>query len=96
MRLLALRQEMDETNQRLIELLARRVEIAREISRIKRGEHLPVEDQEREEAQRREVDHYAERYGLDSGVVEQIFSLIVAYCKREMERSDARFTPLQK
>lgn len=44
-----LRKEIDDIDRKIIELLAKRFSIAKEIAKLKKDQNLPIQDKEREE-----------------------------------------------
>jgi monofunctional chorismate mutase len=67
-----LRKEIDKIDDEIIDLLKRRLEIARKIGKIKKERHLPVLDKERE----KEV---LER----AGMFQDVFKGIIGLSKKE-------------
>ncbi|MDI6710187.1 MAG: prephenate dehydratase [Bacillota bacterium] len=72
----ALRESIDALDGRLVELLARRTALAREIGRLKRG---PVRDPRREREVIARVRRLAAGYGLDPETAEGVFRLILTH-----------------
>jgi chorismate mutase len=85
MKLEDLRKMIDETNDQIIALFSKRLEIAKEIAKIKKENKLPVYDPEREEKQRALLRILAQKHGLSAAVVEEIFQLFVEYSKLMMK-----------
>lgn len=81
----ALRKEIDAIDTQLVALIARRLEIAREIARIKKREKLPILDAKREDAIKLEIRKMAKDRGISASVMEEIIQLILDYSKLEME-----------
>ncbi|MFN0064986.1 MAG: chorismate mutase [Chlamydiales bacterium] len=84
MELAELRKEIDTVNRKILQLLCKLVEIVKKNSLLKSEQALCLEDLMREESQYVEWKRLAEGYRLDPQVIEQMFSLTIAYCKTEM------------
>lgn len=48
-RIVDLRKEIDEIDRKMVSLLLRRIDLAKQVGRLKKKHHLAVEDQQREE-----------------------------------------------
>ena len=75
-----LRDEIDGLNVQIVELLARRVEVARRIGEAKRERNLPIVDRTREGKVYERVRELAMERGLDPEGVEKVFREIVDLC----------------
>ena len=75
-----LRDEIDGLNVQIVELLARRVEVARRIGEAKRERNLPLVDRTREGKVYERVRELAMERGLDPEGVEKVFREIVDLC----------------
>ncbi|HMU33421.1 MAG TPA: prephenate dehydratase domain-containing protein [Pyrinomonadaceae bacterium] len=75
------RRQIDDVDSAIVGLLAKRVEIAREISRLKQSSGMPILDREREI---RIFDRVRSLSGgvVDSGVVDQIYEAILSESRR--------------
>ncbi len=80
-----LRKKMDEINDEIVALFSKRLEIAKEIAKVKKENKLPLYDPEREEKQRAILRQLAQKHGLSAAVVEEIFQLFVEYSKLMMK-----------
>ena len=80
-----LRDQIDAVDRQIVALLGKRLEIAREIARVKKREKLPILDAKREALIREELRSLAKEQGLSAPVVEEIFQLILDYSRLEME-----------
>lgn len=78
-----LRKMIDLTNQEIILLLSKRMTIAKEIAKIKNELNLPVHAPEREKIQMESLRDFAEKNGLSPDVIEEIFTIIVNYTKKD-------------
>lgn len=85
MTLLALRGEIDVLNRELLLICAKRIEVAKQIARIKKAEQLPILDQEREAQLLEEIRAAAKQLGLSPAVMEELFSLLLSYTRLEMK-----------
>ncbi len=88
MMLKTLREQMDKINRELIDLLGRRLEVAKEIARVKKRDQLPILDAEREKCIQEEVKSLAKERGLNTPMLEEIFTLIFDHTRMEMERTE--------
>ncbi|EKE08658.1 MAG: hypothetical protein ACD_17C00063G0001 [uncultured bacterium] len=84
MMLSTLRDQIDRINRELVGLLGKRLEIAREIARLKKEHRLPILDSERESAIFEEIKCLAIEHQLSSPIVEEIFQIVLDYTKIEM------------
>ena len=85
MTLASLRDQIDAINRQLVGLLGKRLEIAKQIARLKKEEKRPVLDAARESLIKQEIRHLAKTHQLSPPIVEEIFQLILDYTKLEME-----------
>ncbi|MCA1733530.1 MAG: chorismate mutase [Acidobacteria bacterium] len=82
------RAEVEEIDRALIDLIARRVAVAREIGRIKKAHGLPTLDPPREAAVVRRAGALAREAGLEDEDVRYIFWHLVGLTRRtQMEES---------
>ena len=79
-RIAELRDEINGLNVQIVELLARRVEVAKRIGEAKREQDLPIVDRTREGKVYERVRELALERGLDPKGVEKVFSEIVDLC----------------
>lgn len=87
-RITELRDEINGLNVKIVELLARRVEVAKRIGEAKREHNLPIVDRTREGKVYERVRELAIERGLDPNGVEKIFVEIVDLCtKAQLEES---------
>ncbi len=73
-----LRQQIDQVDQELLKLLAKRQKLILEISDLKKGEGLPVVDLKREHEMRERLKIQAEELELDPKFVDEFFQLILS------------------
>jgi len=83
-----LRQEIESIDRQLIELVARRVDLAREVGRAKRAAGLPTLDPAREAAVVRRAGQVAREVGIADEDVRYIFWHLIGLSRRaQMEES---------
>lgn len=80
-----LRKIIDELNAEIVVLFSKRLEVTRQIARIKKAQNLPVHDPVREEIQHKMLRVLAQKYGISPVIVEEIFDLLVDYSKLNMK-----------
>ena len=73
-----LRRRIDGIDDRILELLESRVELAKKIGAVKRGEGLPVHNPEREEDI---LERLTAETKLEKDFVREIFESIITYCR---------------
>ncbi|MFA6168241.1 MAG: chorismate mutase [Gemmatimonadaceae bacterium] len=83
--LAALREELGALDAEFVELLARRVEVARRIGAEKRAAGLATLDTRREAQVVASVARHAQRVGLHEESVRDIFWPVVAMCRRAQQ-----------
>ncbi len=83
-----LRRHIDEIDREIVELLARRVDVAIAIARLKTAEGIDLRSPDREEDLLAVVRTEAERLGLDVGLVSGWFVSILEYSR--MRQADTR------
>jgi chorismate mutase len=86
MMLSTLRDQIDQINRELVVLLGKRLEIAREIARLKKEHRLPILDSEREFAILEEIRCLAKEHQLSPPIVEKIFQIVLDYTRIEMSK----------
>lgn len=80
-----LRRKIDLLNGEIIALFSERLNLTREVARVKKKHSLPVHDPDREKEQLMLLRDMARRYGLSPAVIEEIFHLFVEYSKLNMK-----------
>ncbi|MHC4664249.1 MAG: chorismate mutase [Planctomycetota bacterium] len=73
------RRKIDEIDGRILDLLARRMALAREIAALKTGENAPLRDMQREKAVIQRLRRKAVFAGLDDDFASEIFHRIMAH-----------------
>ncbi|MBU3957771.1 MAG: chorismate mutase [Nanoarchaeota archaeon] len=76
-----LRAEIDKLNKEIVELLAKRMEVAGGIAEYKRQRGLPVHAPEREKRVIENVKNIAKEKGLDEKIAEDIFLKIIEHTR---------------
>jgi len=89
-RLEELRREIAAVDREALELIARRVELARRVGRAKRAEGVATLDPQREAAVVRDAAVRAREAGLPVDEVRQIFWQLIGLCRRAQEEEDGR------
>lgn len=84
----ALRQEIEGVDQEIVELIARRTELARRIGEVKRQAGQPTLDPAREAAVVRRAGRLARDAGVAQEDVRQIFWHLIGLSRRAQERAD--------
>ena len=77
-----LREEIETIDRSLIELIARRVDLAREVGRAKRAAGLPTLDPAREAAVVRRAGQVAREVGIEDEDVRYIFWHLIGLSRR--------------
>lgn len=77
-----LREEIESIDRSIIELIARRVELAREVGRAKRAANLPTLDPAREAAVVRRAGQIARESGIEDEDVRYIFWHLIGLARR--------------
>jgi 3-deoxy-7-phosphoheptulonate synthase len=80
------RARLDDVDNSILALLARRAELGREASRHKRAAGLPVRDEVRESATRAKREQFARAHGLDEAFIDEVFEKIVTWSRAMQER----------
>jgi len=79
----ALRDRIDKIDREIVKLLEKRIEIVREIGRLKRDTGAEIFDPERERDVLRNVSNSTK---INGEFVRNLFRLIMEYCKNEEEK----------
>ncbi|WP_284617624.1 chorismate mutase [Aquabacterium humicola] len=79
----ALRAEIDQLDDELVRLLARRFAVTREVGRLKARAALPAVDADREAAQQQRHRQLAAASGLAPQLVAAVFRLVIEEVVRE-------------
>ena len=83
--LTALRREIDELDQKILALLARRFQCSKEVAELKKQAHRPVFDGERERELFAKIEAAAKQLGLSVRAARAVFEEVVHQSRREQE-----------
>ena len=83
-----LRKEINRLNTEIVEKLAQRVEVAKEIGAVKKRRGLPIVDRGRETRVIEQVKGLAPPLGLDADGAERVFREIIRLCT-DAEKEDS-------
>ena len=72
-----LRNQIDELDQSLLDILVKRFAVTEQVGRFKAAHHLPLVDSGREAAQAERIAGLARQKGLDPALVQNIQRLII-------------------
>lgn len=72
-----LRQKIDDIDAQLIELLALRFELTKEVGEIKKHTQLPAVDSSREAAQMQRIAALAKQHGLDQVFAQRFLRMVI-------------------
>ena len=76
-----LRQQIDKLDNQLLEILARRFAVTKQVGEYKKKKNLPVQDKKREKEIFRERRIWAKRLNLNPLFIEKLFKLIIKNVK---------------
>ncbi|MFB6124370.1 MAG: chorismate mutase [Halanaeroarchaeum sp.] len=82
-----LREEIEEIDRDIVELIARRTYVAEAIADVKADRGLATTDEEQEQAVMDRSGANAERFDVDSNLVKAIFRLLIELNKIEQRES---------
>ena len=71
------RQQLDQLDLQIVDLLARRFEITKEVGEVKALHSLEALDAERETEKLRSLREYSMKFGLNGSLIESLFALIM-------------------
>ncbi|WP_276256909.1 chorismate mutase [Halomontanus rarus] len=83
----ALREEIQEIDQDIVELIARRTYVADTIAQVKEEENLPTTDEQQEARVMERAGENADRFDVDANLVKAIFRLLIELNKVEQRES---------
>ena len=72
-----LREEIEDIDRELVELIARRTYVADTIARVKAERDLPTTDEKQEERVMERAGRNAEHFEVDSNLVKAVFRLLI-------------------
>ena len=76
------RKQIDQIDQKIVELLGRRMDLVKEVAKFKKVENLPVKDSGREDELRRNLKTLATKHGLDPEFVNHLYSHVFIESRR--------------
>ena len=82
-----LREEIQEIDRDIVELIARRTYVADSIAQVKEAEGLPTTDEKQEERVMDRAGENAEQFDVDSNLVKAIFRLLIELNKVEQREN---------
>ncbi len=85
-----LRKQIDNLDHRLVDLIAERMTIIREVGKMKQAAGSPIEDRLREQAILEKVKQLAQQRSLDPSEIEKIYQRLF-YISKEMQGSTVAF-----
>jgi len=77
-----IRQKIDQLDQKIIELLAERMSLVRQIAELKKQNQLPIQDEKREQELRNNLKTLAAKHGLDPTFINHLYSHIFIESRR--------------
>jgi len=81
-----LREEIDDIDDKIIELLQKRKDLVKEIASIKKDQNKPIIDEEREKKIIDRLKGKAKESGLDEKFVTSLYDLILENSRNEQEK----------
>lgn len=87
MNLEELREEIEEIDRDIVELIARRTYVADTIADVKAERELPTTDESQEQRVMDRAGENAERFDVDSNLVKAVFRLLIELNKVEQRES---------
>ena len=82
-----LREEIQDIDRDLVELIAQRTYVAEAIAAVKEEQGLPTTDEQQEQAVMDRAGENAERFDVDSNLVKAVFRLLIELNKVEQRES---------
>ncbi|MFC7114729.1 chorismate mutase [Natronoarchaeum sp. GCM10025703] len=82
-----LREEIEDIDQEIVELIARRTYVADTIAGVKEQQGLPTTDESQEEAVMDRASDNADQFDVDRNLVKAIFRLLIELNKAEQRES---------
>ena len=82
-----LRQEIEDIDREIVELIARRTYVADTVAAVKAERDLPTTDEGQEERVMERAGENAERFDVDANLVKAIFRLLIELNKVEQRES---------
>jgi len=82
-----LREEIEEIDHDIVELIARRTYVADSVAQVKAEHDLPTTDESQEDVVMERAGENAQRFEVDSNLVKAIFRLLIELNKVEQRES---------
>ncbi|RDI70626.1 chorismate mutase [Halopelagius longus] len=82
-----LREEIEDIDREIVELIARRTYVAETVAQVKEERDLPTTDEGQEEQVMQRAGENAERFDVDSNLVKAVFRLLIELNKVEQRES---------
>jgi len=82
-----LREEIEDIDREIVELIARRTYVADSVARVKAENDLPTTDEGQEERVMERAGRNAEQFDVDSNLVKAVFRLLIELNKVEQRES---------
>jgi chorismate mutase len=82
-----LREEIEDIDREIVDLIARRTYVADSIAQVKAERDLPTTDESQEERVMERASRNAEHFDLDSNLVKAVFRLLIELNKVEQRQS---------
>ncbi|WP_350355457.1 chorismate mutase [Halorarius litoreus] len=82
-----LREEIENIDRQIVELIAQRTYVAESVAQVKRENDIPTTDEGQEEAVMDRAGENAERFDVDSNLVKAVFRLLIELNKVEQRES---------
>ncbi|MFT3742099.1 MAG: chorismate mutase [Gammaproteobacteria bacterium] len=79
--LITLREQVQNLDRQILELLARRKALVIQIGHLKSAQNMPIFDAQREQTLIKEYQNLAEQYQLSESFIAQLFQHIFAYAR---------------
>jgi len=87
MSLAELREEIEEIDRELVELIARRTYVAGTVAQVKEERNLPTTDESQEDRVMERAGENAEAFDVDANLVKAIFRLLIELNKVEQREN---------
>ena len=82
-----LREEIEDIDREIVELIARRTYVADSVAQVKAEKDLPTTDESQEERVMERAGRNAEQFDVDSNLVKAVFRLLIELNKVEQRES---------
>ena len=82
-----LREEIEDIDREIVELIARRTYVADTVAQVKKEQDLPTTDESQEDRVMERAGLNAERFEVDANLVKAIFRLLIELNKVEQRES---------